>query len=134
MAYRYKTVKRDGKTVLLHRWLMAQWLGRPLRPGEEVHHRNGNKHDNSRENLVLMDAHKHDQLHADEALIHPREKVCALCGCLFTPKRTKRKRAMGCTPHCSNRLRARAAAQTRIARKRANLGRAAADEAEVRVA
>lgn len=128
MAYRYKTVKRGGKTVLLHRWLMAQWLGRALLPGEEVHHRNGDRHDNRRENLVLMAAHHHDQLHADEALIHPREKTCALCGAPFIPHRTKRKRKLACSAECGNRLRSRAAAQTRLARKRANLGREAINE------
>ena len=36
-----------------HRWVMQEHLGRPLRADEQVHHRNGERHDNRLINLEL---------------------------------------------------------------------------------
>lgn len=43
----------DGRKVGQHRLVMEERLGRPLLPGETVHHRNGVTHDNRPENLEL---------------------------------------------------------------------------------
>jgi hypothetical protein len=41
-----------------HVWVMSQLLGRPLRKGESVHHRNNIKHDNRPGNLELWHTHQ----------------------------------------------------------------------------
>jgi hypothetical protein len=43
----------NGEHQLQHRFVMEQQLGRPLAPEENVHHRNGQRNDNSPENLEL---------------------------------------------------------------------------------
>lgn len=42
-----------GRRIAEHRWVMERKLGRPLRKEESVHHINGDKTDNSPDNLEL---------------------------------------------------------------------------------
>lgn len=46
-----------------HRVVAEQELGRPLRPGEVVHHKDGNKLNNAPENLVVMTQAEHMREH-----------------------------------------------------------------------
>ena len=49
----YKRLTINGATVLEHRWVMEQHLGRALWSDENVHHINGDRQDNRLENLEL---------------------------------------------------------------------------------
>lgn len=49
----YKVVTVNGQAMLEHRFVMEQHLGRPLWPDENIHHKNGIRHDNRIENLEL---------------------------------------------------------------------------------
>lgn len=45
----------NSRIVLIHRFLMAKHLGRPLLPGEVVMHKDGNRLNNELSNLELGD-------------------------------------------------------------------------------
>lgn len=54
----------DGaqRRVKQHRWVMEMTLGRALRPDEDVHHLDGNKQNNSPENLQVISHHEHSRI------------------------------------------------------------------------
>ena len=57
--------KLKGRHV--HRTVAEKMLGRKLRPGEVVHHKDGNKQNNTPENLLVLPSQKeHAKLHMAE--------------------------------------------------------------------
>lgn len=55
----YLTCCWRGKHRFIHRLVYEEYLGRPLQPWEQIHHRNGIRSDNRLENLELIHANKH---------------------------------------------------------------------------
>jgi hypothetical protein len=64
-------VKVNGRHE--HRSVAEQKLGRPLMPGEIVHHKDSNKKNNSPDNLEVIRQPEHVRLHIREMLARRKE-------------------------------------------------------------
>jgi hypothetical protein len=120
MTARYRTIKIAGRSMLEHRYVMEQHLGRRLQTNEHVHHINENTRDNRLENLQVLSAHEHAAHHKQK---HPLVKTCEVCEATYTPHPTKRERSKTCSKACSYKLRweSRAASKRAEALVRANV-------------
>ena len=112
---RYRAyVKLDNGTksiVSYPRILMEEKLGRPLEPYEDVHHKDGNYNNNSKENLELQIHGEHQRLH--NIKYKDITAICQVCGkeFIWTAKRQRgyyadirrgRKRIISCSLSCSS--------------------------------
>lgn len=52
--YKKRRDPKTGRRVRVHRFIATQMLGRPLLPGEVVHHRDGDKNNNAPSNLLIL--------------------------------------------------------------------------------
>ncbi|KKN31726.1 hypothetical protein LCGC14_0821110 [marine sediment metagenome] len=74
----YFVIRVDGHYVAEHRYVMEQMLGRKLRKGEMVHHKDGNKTNNAPQNLeVWMNTHSFG--------IRASDLICPHCGKSYIP-------------------------------------------------
>ena len=55
----YPRAWRDGKAVRVHRLLAQEVLERELEVGEVVHHRDGDKANNAKDNIRVLPSQRH---------------------------------------------------------------------------
>ncbi len=99
----YRTIKVGIRQYKLeHRLIMETALGRTLTRREEVHHLNGDKLDNRRENLVVVSPSEHQALHPDfgQRMQRRVELVCLTCGRPYTRKRSRAAESNYCSALC----------------------------------
>lgn len=89
----YLRIKAAGKTVLYHRYIMEQHLGRKLTRKEAVHHVNGDRSDNRLENLQVLPLGQHTATHHEGSkhTAEARAKMSAKRKLRVTKDETRRK-------------------------------------------
>ena len=98
--------RRGGRTkgvpCLLHRIIVD------AKPSQEIHHRNGNRLDNRRENLEITTASRHQEHHKHLLIarnkasrIYPKTGICKECGTVYTKDRDHRGRQKCCSKRCA---------------------------------
>lgn len=74
----YEVIKIKGKSILLHRYMMEQYIGRKLLSCEIVHHKDRDKLNNRPSNLEIITHKNHNQLHNPKKPF-PEFKKCTVC-------------------------------------------------------
>lgn len=93
--------------VAEHRMVMAEKIGRPLKPNELVHHVNHDKTDNRAANLVLVRRVDHSRYHRIEKTIGASGWSRHTDGCRECGTTERRHMAKGLCTRCYSRLKAR---------------------------
>lgn len=97
---RYRVLKIKGKKISEHRYVMEQFLKRKLLPTEYVHHIDKDKLNNQISNLKIVTCKSHGEEHRKYTI----EKKCVICGDVYIPHKTKRKRQQTCSKKCMCKL------------------------------
>lgn len=82
--------------VYLHRHVASEKLGRWLRPDEHVHHLDGDKSNNTPDNLVVMTSSEHSHQHHGTVV----DATCRWCGNPFRPSQNG---VVYCSVECGGR-------------------------------
>lgn len=90
----YLRVRVDGVTMLQHRYVMEQTLGRKLETWETVHHKDHNKKNNDPTNLELISNAEHSSLHGKDKIKGWITLICPVCDSVFDKELRKYKYQM----------------------------------------
>jgi len=87
----YKVYSRSNRERYAHREIAEAALGRPLKPNEEIHHVDGNGHNNHPSNLVICQSHEyhvllHYRARALEESGNANHRKCEFCGKWDSPE------------------------------------------------
>lgn len=85
VAFGYRATQINGKKKFDHVRIVESVLGRALSEGAVVHHANGNRSDNRKENLIVCPNRAyhnllHARMRARDATGDPNSKRCRHCG------------------------------------------------------
>lgn len=99
------------------RILMSNYLGRTLKPNDQVHHMDGNPLNNDIDNLLVLPRELHDLIHEhDYRKYYDRIAICNYCGKEFVwkahsqqqyymnSKRRKNMRGPFCSKSCAGKF------------------------------
>lgn len=94
--------KNIGK-VYYHRHLASIMLDRWLHFTEVVHHKDGNKLNNTISNLEVLSAEEHQILHMKEQGYTSITKICPVCSTPFTISTKVEHKRVTCSTVCANK-------------------------------
>lgn len=117
--------------VLEHIVVAEQKIGRPLNPGEQVHHIDGNKTNNDPANLEVLSNADHQRKHLDKPMFQKKRVViqCKVCGADFevlpykAASNDPKIRPQTCSKECRYKLSGLGISATKQAKRKERLDR-----------